>query len=210
MKIYVCHHLPLKERHGPMIEQLDKYNYKYEFMTHHPTGSELDIFGPNLHSSECSLAVKHLECFKQIAESDEDYSLILEDDAIFSDDFNTKLDSYLSQLPDDFDMFFISNGCGTHIAYNKKNNIYNRLVNGKGCTRCTDAYFASKSGAKKINQYLIDNPQIDRAVDHWLNLVGKELNLRVYWGEPTIVHQGSETSQYRSSLNGKRHKSDRR
>ena len=141
MKIYVCHHLPLKERHGPMLEQLDKYNYKYEFMTHHPTGSELDIFDKNLHSSECSLAVKHLECFKQIAESDEDYSLILEDDAIFSDDFNTKLESYLSQLPDDFDLFFISNGCGHNMEHVNDTRIVYHRPSHYNCTRGTRCIF---------------------------------------------------------------------
>ena len=210
MKIYVCHHLPLTDRYDPMIAQLDKYNYNYEFMTHHPTGSDLDMFNKNMHSSECSLVANHLECFKQIAESDEDYSLILEDDAIFAEDFNTKLAPYLSELPSDFDLFFIGGGCGLNMEnINDKRIVYFRPPR-YNCTRGTAAFFVSKAGAKKINKYLMENPQINKPMDHWLNNAGKRLRLCVYWAEPTIIHQGSETPQYKSSLKPVRYKSDRK
>ena len=37
-------------------------------------------------------------------------------------------------------------------------------------------------------------------IDHWMNKVARDNNLKYYWAEPTIVTQGSEKKVYESSL----------
>jgi GR25 family glycosyltransferase involved in LPS biosynthesis len=210
MRVFVCHHLPLVDRRGPMTKQLEKYNLRYEYVTNHPTALELKMYPPRMHTAICSCGMKHRECYNRIAESTEDYNLILEDDAVFGDDFDKNLAEYLSQLPEDFDMFFISHGCGTHMKYNNKNNVMRRNIYSRfGCTRGMDAYFVSNNCAKKLNQYFKENPMINEPADGLINTVARKLGLVVYWGEPTIVHQGSETSMFNSSLAHVRRHSDR-
>ena len=45
----------------------------------------------------CALA--HRNCYKSILESDHEYTLKLEDDIWFADNFRNKLDSYLKEIP---------------------------------------------------------------------------------------------------------------
>ena len=44
-----------------------------------------------------------------------EYNLVLEDDAILDKDFLSKLTRGLEQLPDDYDMLFLGDGCNYHI-----------------------------------------------------------------------------------------------
>jgi hypothetical protein len=58
----------------------------------------------------------------------------------------------------------------------------------------------TKKTAEKIVNYFNSVDNIDSPIDHWLNVPIKELNLKVYWMEPNIVKQGSETNVYKSSI----------
>ena len=40
---------------------------------------------------------------------------------------------------------------------------------------------------------------IQMAVDYWLNQVIRDLKLEIYWMEPIIVTQGTQTGKYNSS-----------
>ena len=62
---------------------------------------------------------------------------------------------------------------------------------GHGATRAADSYFVSNKCAKKLNNYFKNKKNIDESIDAYLNYVIRELDLIVYWAEPTIVKQGS-------------------
>jgi UDP-glucose 4-epimerase len=128
---------------------------------------------------------------------------------------------YLSQLPEDYDMLFIGNGCNLHIPNNIiqsnkyiyfKNNIpidcqldiKNWNVNwGIGVARCTDSYLISKKCAQKILNYF-NNIKVESSINHpidfWLNNIIKILNLNIYWAEPTIISQGTQCGIFKSSI----------
>ena len=56
-------------------------------------------------------------------------------------------------------------------------------------------YLVIKNCAEKLCNYIdnIDSSSlVNSETDHWLNKAGKELDLVVYWAEPTIVLQGSQ------------------
>ena len=108
-------------------------------------------------------------------------------------------------------MLFIGDGCNLHIESNKitpNKFIYEKCLyptnwGGNGATRCTDSYIVNRQCAVKlcdyINQNLMKN-KIDLPTDFWINSAARDKNLKVYWAEPTIVTQGSETGIFKSTV----------
>ena len=62
---------------------------------------------------------------------------------------------------------------------------------GDGASRCSDSYIVNKKCALK---YKINVPS-----DFWINKAALDNKLKVYWSEPTIVSQGSESGLFKSS-----------
>jgi len=155
-----------------------------------------------------SLYLKHIYTYKVIAEHYE-HALIMEDDVILCEGFATKLNTYISQLPECYDMLFIGDGCDLHIQKDRLiqgQYIYEKCLEptswgGLGATRCTDSYIVSKKCAKTLYDYICNlKYQIDLPIDWWLNVAARDNQLKVYWAEPTIVSQGSEIGLFNSSI----------
>lgn len=213
LNIYICHYTPLVERKEFMDKQMVKYNFTHKYITDYDreiiTEKEYEKFDlKKLKKSEISLFYKHIKSFEYIKQ--EKLSLILEDDAILEDNFKDILSQYISQIPKDWDLIFLGNGCNLHIPkdvieLDKKINMfykvnYSTSWGGNGSTRCCDSYLVNQSAAKKIMEIFNKEKQINLPYDHWLNKVIFENNLKVYWVEPTIVKQGSEANLFKSSL----------
>ena len=103
MYIFITHYTPLVERKNHISNQLDKYNFKYEYITNYDretlTEKELNLFNSHrLRLSEISLSLKHFECYKKIVFENHDYALILEDDVFLSENFEDKLNQYFPYL----------------------------------------------------------------------------------------------------------------
>ena len=214
IKIYVVHYTPLIERKKNIIQQLKKNNLKAEFISdfdkENLTDIDLSIFDiDRVKLGVCSNICKHICCYRKIIQNNVDYALVLEDDACLCQNFSNKLKTYLSQLPSNFDMLFIGDGCGLHILQSELKPgkyIYEKGVcrtswGGAGATRCTDSYIISSNCATKIIDYINKkNEIIGESGDHWLNRVIRSLDLTVYWAEPTIVQQGSQNGVFNSSI----------
>jgi hypothetical protein len=117
--------------------------------------------------------------------------------------FTEKLNKYINELPNDWDMLFIGNGCNLHIPKKElKDGVYIYKKGTKnGATRCTDSYLISKKCAEKIiNIVNSENLIIKKPADWWLNEVLEKINANVYWAEPTIVSQGSQLKKFKSSI----------
>jgi GR25 family glycosyltransferase involved in LPS biosynthesis len=154
-----------------------------------------------------AIGLSHIYAYNQIKDN-YDEALIFEDDIILCDNFITIFNYYLTQLPKDYDMLFIGNGCNLHIQkdnliYNK--NIYKKCLystnwGGDGFTRCIDSYLVSKKCAINLCNYINNmTSKINLPTDWWLNTIGRTIDLNIYWAEPTIVSQGSETSLFEKS-----------
>jgi len=119
------------------------------------------------------------------------------------------LSKYLTQLPEDYDMLFIGDGCNFHIEPHRLDPeiyIYERGVQpadwgGNGATRCSDSYIISKKCAIKFAERLSNlKTKIEECgIDWWLNNNARYCQLKVYWAEPTIVTQGSEAGLFSST-----------
>lgn len=213
MKIFVIHYTKLTKRKPHIIRQFNTYNItNYEFVEvfdkENLTDAEINLFIDNKNKSNISLYMKHFHTYKEIAEK-YDNALILEDDVIFSDNFMEALSKYLTQLPEDYDMLFIGNGCNFHIEPHRLDPeiyIYERGVHpadwgGNGATRCCDSYIISKKCAIKFAERLSNlKEKIEECgIDWWLNNNARYCQLKVYWAEPTIVTQGSEIGLFSST-----------
>ena len=210
MKTYVVHYTPLVKRKLFMEQQLKKYGIGAEYITDYDkedlTEDDLSKFETKLPLPAISVCCKHIQSWRRVANENLDYALILEDDAIFCDDFDVKLNEYLMELPNDFDMLFIGTCCNLHIPrweLREGQHIYLKSNNpSRGCagaSRCADSYLVSKNCVHAIVNYIdTDSYIVNEAIDHWLNVVIRDLNLKVYWTEPPIVSQGSVSGKFES------------
>jgi GR25 family glycosyltransferase involved in LPS biosynthesis len=211
MRIFVVHYIKLVKRKEYIIKQLNKHNLNdYEFIE--IDRDELDNydtskFETNYDKCQIAISLSHFYAYKKISEN-YDNALILEDDVILHPNFTNILNVYLSQLPKDYDMLFIGNGCNLHIPKNKlvpKKFIYEKCLNptkwgGDGASRCTDSYLMSKKCAIKICNYVNNlSYKIRLPIDWWLNLATRDNIFKVYWAEPTIVTQGTQNGLFVSS-----------
>jgi GR25 family glycosyltransferase involved in LPS biosynthesis len=223
IKIFVLHYKKLFDRKQFLLSQFQQHGIvEFEFIEMYDlddgdiTETDLLLFDLNdpdfvANKSRISLALKHLYVYKEISEKYEN-ALILEDDVIFHENFVSLLTSYISQLPESYDMLFIGDGCNFHIPHDQQKpncNVYERGTHpvhwgGDGITRCTDAYVISKKCAREITE-LVNNifinvePKIYKGVDWWLNDIARKKKFIVYWAEPTISSQGSQMGIFYSS-----------
>jgi len=212
MKVFIVHYKKLFERKIHILEQFILYGIRdYEFIEidrDELTQDVLPYFGETYSKVLIAIALSHFDAYKKIAQSESESALILEDDVIFDPQFMEKLNVYLGELPPDFDMLFLGNGCGLHIPSDQilpGKHVYEKSHDptdwgGLGATRCLDSYIVSKEGAVKICEYLEHlQYQINTPIDWWLNKPIREKNMKVFWAEPTIASQGTQFGNYQTS-----------
>lgn len=209
MKVFVLHYTKMTERKKNILMQFERYGIKdFEFIELYDkdtlSSEDKAIFVDNFSTVKISLIKKHIHVYNIISSS-HDQALILEDDAILCDDFLNKFNDYLKQVPSDYDMVFLGNGCNLHIEKHRivsGNYIYKKCLyptswGGDGATRCTDSYIISNKCASKLCEYILNlKNKINTNIDWWLNIAARDNNLNVYWAEPTIVKQGSQNGLY--------------
>lgn len=210
MKIFIMHYTKLTNRKPHIIREFNKHNiHNYEFVEvfdkEDITETDTKLFVENKSSSNISLFMKHFHTYKEIADK-YDHALIFEDDVILSDNFMETLSKYLTQLPEEYDMLFIGDGCDLHIHPDMlvpEKYIYERGVHptqwgGNGASRCSDSYIINKKCAIKMTKYLstLKTKISDCGIDWWLNNIARHYQFKVYWAEPTIVTQGSQNGLF--------------
>lgn len=220
MKIFVLHYSKLTQRKQYILEQFARHGITdYEFIERFDkdaiTDNECSEFSENYvanRRTELSLHLKHIYVYRLMMLRDYEDVLVFEDDVILSDGFMKKLAEYMTQLPANYDMLFIGDGCNLHIPkymqvpnqYIYEKCLHETVWGGNGAARCTDSYVIHKRCAKKICDYIanlktkIDSP--NGGVDWWLNDVARDLSLKVYWAEPTIITQGSQIGLFSRSI----------
>lgn len=105
----------------------------------------------------------HLSVIKQSIDDNINSILILEDDAVFCEDFNRSVDTFLNNLPEDWEMFYLG---GQHLKMPKQQVINNVVGIGTNINR-THAYGLSYNGLRKIYSWLLnDNWNKGHHIDH--------------------------------------------
>lgn len=207
-KIFVIHYNKLIDRKQHIINQFQKIGItNYEFFEDIDRDDlynyDLSILSSEWLTSEnrkgiIAVTLAHFKLYEYIINNHYKHTLIFEDDVILSTDFIPKLNACMQQMPVDYDILFIGNGCNLHIEEHKINN--NELVYPKQSSRCSDSYIVSEHFASNILQFVREKHKIDIAIDHFMNTFFTNHNCKVYWAEPTFVSQGSQNNMFLSSL----------
>lgn len=202
LKVFILHYTPLVERKIHILSQVNKYNFHHTFIEDEEIlhdGILKEKLFTEITNTEISIFVKHINTWKEIVKNNDNnnYFLILEDDVVFDENFETKLNNYINQIPHNFDMVFIGECCNIHISpelLSENVNIYKSTG-----SRCADSYLISKKCCIKLLNQLHKNI-INKQVDHWFNDMRNLFKLNFYFAEPTIVRQGSEIGVFNSSI----------
>jgi len=211
MKFFVIHYKKLTDRKKEVLRQFEKYNIiNYEFIEidRDELGHEnISMFKKNYSNSQIAISLSHFYAYKEISEK-YDCGLIFEDDIILSDNFVSIFNQYMKQLPRDYDMLFLGDGCDLHMEKDtvvKGQYIYLKCLyptkwGGDGASRCTDSYLVNKKCAKRLCDYINElSYKIEMPIDWWLNVASRDNHFKVYWAEPTIVTEGTQRGLYKSS-----------
>jgi GR25 family glycosyltransferase involved in LPS biosynthesis len=228
MNVFVIHYTKLKERKTKMLDFLSSTNFKYEFITDYDQ-EEINkeniklfylpdeikfkdkvspLWDYNFHQfrylkfPEVSVAIKHILAIKKIAESSEEYGIILEDDALSTtSNLKEKIQEIITNLPNDWDAAFLGEGCGEDFTNFKLKNfqqIHDKIYKANHpATNCAEAYILKKSSAQKIYENIIP---FQLPFDWELAYVFYKLKMNIYWAIPQFFAQGSKNGTYNTSI----------
>ena len=203
-KIYIIHYKYLEDRKIYLDEKLRDIKIPYEFIISDKESDSIKldnvdkyykhdytIFERHLTKGEISVSISHFDVYKKILEDKNiNNALIIEDDALFTENFLENLQEIFNELSDEYDMCFISECCNLHT-----NKIDGKLTYLSKTSRCTSGYIVNKKCLKLI----VNTIPFQYPIDWHLNYINEKLNLKYFWSEPCIILQGSE-SVYVSNL----------
>lgn len=194
-KIYISHCEKLKDR----LEYINSVLNENIFMNNTElvvSTEEDDIFAlqtngyffhekwsQGLKNTEIFIAEQMFKIYKKICEDNVKIALILEDDFILVEDFDSKIRNLEKNLPSDFDCIFISSCCGLSVPSE-----FPGLLWESDTSRCTCGYLVTQTFCKKM----IDNKNYFSPIDWHLNFIKSDLNFKYYWSKEILVNQGSE------------------
>lgn len=199
--IYICHYTKLAERKVFIEQQLKKLGIdnNYEFVNDYDQNlidkKSISIEYPSIFNKtkrdnrflrlpEISVALKHCYAIKNAYKQQYKSILILEDDATFDDDFVNLYNQYISELPNNWHLFWPGSCCNLH----SRNIIDSKNIYQANTSRCCHCYSISQDGLK----ILIDVISfIDEAIDWYYNDIIIKYGLNTYWSEPAICFQNN-------------------
>jgi len=149
-----------------------------------------------------SCAYKHFLIYKSIVERGLKTALILEDDIFLDKDFISVFNQCVVDLPESKSGVFINfERAGAYVPRIIKRSrkfLYRSKEN-----RLNGAYFVDASAANNYYQYMLDN-KYNLPADWMITKMSNELQLPIYWCEPTIAEQGSKNGMFASQLSGRK------
>lgn len=197
-KVYVVHYKPLTDRKHNLMHQFEINGItNFEFCENYDRDSTpkevMDNYFKldNLTPAQICITISHIGIYRDIVEKGYSRCLILEDDAMLCNGFSDILNRYMETLPANTDMAFLNNGCNLHAS----NSVPERVWYPETASRTCCAYIITKNACEKMLPTIV--PFL-KAIDHELNRQIQMHSFNVYWCEPTIVTDGSE-SGYGSS-----------
>ena len=147
---------------------------------------DLNKIGITASLSESNIALGHASILQDIVDNNIQHALILEDDALFSPGFSWLMERMFKQLPDDWDIFYVSyQPC----VFGFKSELYTEdIVKIKSGVWWLSGVFISQRAAKK----LVDNFPIIGPIDVWINYQFDDLN--VYGTMYNCINQDHKSS----------------
>lgn len=150
-----------------------------------------------------SCTMKHLFMVMQMLDNNNEMALLLEDDFIVTDNFNTVLSEVLDDIQYLKPGFFISlENTGF------KSIKYHALQTGKHLfaaekTRCAAAYLIDRIAAENILNYTLEH-KCNQIIDWHYNTIAAKGLMQIFWCNPAIVEQGSHNGKFSSALSNRK------
>ena len=142
---------------------------------------------------EIGCALSHVQLWKKFDNSLDKYIIVVEDDVIFEKKLYKKIDKYLNNAPDDWDIIYLG---GSHIIGYKINQYFIKpKITNRG-NLGTYAMLINKKGVKKLLKYCTP---IRMSIDHQIKHTFNKLN--VYYTYPSLIHHNNNMDSDRRILN---------
>ena len=155
------------------------------------------VFNPlikNLHVNHLSNSLKHRKAIQFAMESnDDEFNIVLEDDAVFNDNIADALYTALKNIPEDYDVFFL----GLPSSKESEGNKFQQTDELFKVLPACDSYVVSKTAAKKLYEDFA--PVKFTHNIHMSYLIAKN-KLHSHLAIPNIFIDGSKLGLYFSSL----------
>ncbi len=148
-----------------------------------------------LNSGEYGCFASHYLLWQKLLKSNESYYLIFEDDAIFCDDFNQKLEKCIQSLADIKTILYIGGRFTPNFKSRQSIPIndtiskfdYNKSWEGETCDRTAHAYILHRDLASILVKEL-ENPIWNGPLDQYITYVLKKYNLDIFSCDPLLCH----------------------
>lgn len=156
----------------------------------------------SLRKEEISCCLKHIAAWKHIAESTYLGGFVFEDDVVidlenFAPVIQEALDQFHAAYPDGNGYISLGDGCALYVPWTKKRKgkrLYTAIH-----ARAADSYWLSKGTAHRMVAWVMQNG-FGRPADHLIDQICGDLDIPIFWLEPSIASQGSHTGLFCSSI----------
>jgi GR25 family glycosyltransferase involved in LPS biosynthesis len=193
----------------------DRFEYLNNYFENNKTNIPIEYFEPyyknrdedkininkyrNLKKGEIMLSETYIKLFTHIVENNLKYTLILESDVLFENNFFENLqiifDEWINVGKHPSIVFL---GTGANLQPNIKNKISENLFL-QNSTKCTDSMLFDLDAIKHILNKKNNLLLINKPIDHlWNYFIGKDIFS--YWIKNPLVIQGSQTGVYKSTI----------
>lgn len=189
-----------------MEQQLAKFGLAAEFifdwdiddLTDEAIAGYFD--GGGLTPAQKSCALKHVTALQKIASGQSSgFTLVLEDDAVFSQEFKLGLQHALDQSQQFPGEKVIYIGSGGNFFTPKSRRRPGQYLYPGHRGRFGDSYLLDSSTAQKRLDW-IKTHKITMPIDNQFEVIDKALGIQIVWLEDPVVEQGSKNGLFKSAL----------
>jgi GR25 family glycosyltransferase involved in LPS biosynthesis len=217
--IYVAHSPKMRERREFMESQFERHQIKeFEFVTDFELPEiksrrlreiKLNRKLKNIlrgkffaiNDGEFSLFLKHLEIYRRIIKHNQPFALVLEDDAVFSEDFNLQFRRAIEVLPQAFDFLFLNEEIYLPDTPRRKLSDFNDFLQQATFGKTSVSFVISKNACEKALESAFP---ISLPIDHYHNFIIQKYNLKTFWVKEGFVKNGSLKGLFKSGLDNKK------
>ncbi|KJK23721.1 hypothetical protein UB46_15500 [Burkholderiaceae bacterium 16] len=193
------------ERRKHIDAQLARFGLEGEFV-HDFDATDIDpdtdrayFKGTGLRPGQKSCSLKHVVALKRIQERGWRRSLVLEDDAVLSDDFMAGLAQALKEGASYANPRVIYLGCGANQYTPRSERVAGQRLYRNSRGRLTDSYLIGSVEAGLRLDWMARNPT-ELPIDLAFDKMDHDVGIAILWLEDPVVEQGSKNGAFRNTL----------
>ena len=197
-------YLQLFDVQGILFEGVDGKKVTHKEVREY-VGDMYSIFGPK---SAIGCAMSHMKLWERVAQGDNPFQIIFEDDIILQADFKQYLENALTHVPNDFDLLYLGNFGSEHtpnfftsvmsaLGMSQKEQKINEYIKKPAVCLGLHAYIVSKQGAEKLLSMV--KGKLNHHLDYMIQYLHSNDKINVYTVSPRIAFQTSTDHTIQSS-----------